>query len=83
MVYGYCQSSNRSAVPIPQMSSPLSVVFLHKGGGGGPSPPHHHLRSPLEAHTVCQGAQRALVKAFQESGSGEGGGEAEGGGLAL
>lgn len=37
--------------------------------------------SPLVAPIVCQGAegtQGALVNAFQESGGGEGGGEAEG-----
>lgn len=72
--YGYCHPSNRSAVPIPQKSySSSSAVCLCKGGWSKPP------RSPLEAPTVRQGAQRTLVKAFQESGSGEGGGEAEGG----
>lgn len=44
-------------------------------GGGCPL-------SPLVVAAVCQRAQRALVNAFQESGGGERGGEAEGG-LAL
>ena len=44
------------------------------GGGGGVLAP----RSPLEGPTVWQGGQGPLVKAFQESGGGEGGGEAEG-----
>lgn len=49
-------------------------------GGGGGCP-----LSPLVVAAVCQRAQRAqraLVNAFQESGGGERGGEAEGG-LAL
>lgn len=61
--------SHRSHILHHQLS-----VYAREGGGWSEPP-----RSPLEAPTVRQGAQRTLVKAFQESGSGEGGGEAEGG----
>lgn len=75
----------RTAIPaknrlsLPPISFPLSMVdaFGSKQGGLAEQP-----LSPLEAPTVChgaQGAQWALVNAFQESGSREGGGEAEGG----
>lgn len=65
------------------MSSPLSLAVAFESKQGGAL--FEHPLSPLEAPTVCQGAQGAqwaLVNAFQESGGGEGGGEAEGG-LAL
>lgn len=64
--------------------SPLSLADAcgPNACGGGSS---ENALSPLEGPTVCQGAQGAqwtLVNAFQESGSGERGGEVEGG-LAL
>lgn len=64
--------------------SPLSLAVAYgpNACGGGSS---ENALSPLEGPTVCQGAQGAqwtLVNAFQESGSGERGGEVEGG-LAL
>ena len=68
----------------PNSSSFVKSLTFNSMQGGLPE----HPLSPLEAPTVCQraqgaqGAQGALVKAFQESGSSEGGGEAEGG-LAL
>lgn len=61
----------------PPLGKSLAATLGEKQGGLT-----KHPLSPLKAPTVCQGAQWALVKAFQESGSGEGGGEAEGG-LAL
>lgn len=78
-VRGYCHPSKKQFVP---PTHPLCFrAFGSKRGGWL----FDHPLSPLEAPTVCQGAQGAqwaLVNAFQESGSGERGGEAEGG-LAL
>ena len=75
-------TNSRSLPPISSPLIPLAGALGSKQGGSSERP-----LSPLEAPTVsqgAQGAQRALVNAFQESGSGEGGGEAEGGrGLAL
>lgn len=61
--------------------SPLSLADAYGSNAYGGRSSENPL-SPLEGPTFCQGAQGAqwtLVNAFQESGSGERGGEVEGG----
>lgn len=61
--------------------SPLSLTDAYGSNAYGGRSSENPL-SPLQGPTVCQGAQWAqwtLVNAFQESGSGERGGEVEGG----
>lgn len=83
MLEGFQSQHPAAAIPAKHQLVPAGqpfscLIYAKRGEGSELTPP----LSPFEVPTVCQGAQgaqRALVKAFQESGSREGGGEAEGG----